>query len=82
MQELARDYEGKNCIVFGANSVVGVGISRFLSQEGVRLGLIDLDSYGQDALAENVGSPGGTVVYKTVSSGREDSFSGSCRRGR
>jgi 3-oxoacyl-[acyl-carrier protein] reductase len=74
MQELARDYEGKNCIVFGANSVVGVGISRFLSQEGVRLGLIDLDSYGQDALAENVGSPGSTVVYKTVSSGREDSF--------
>ena len=74
MREPTSDYEGKNCILFGASSVVGVEISRFLSQGGVNLGLIDLDSYRHDALVENVGHPGATVVYKTVLSGREDSF--------
>ena len=69
-----RDYKGKNCIVFGANSVVGMGISASLSQGGANLGLIDLDSYKHDALVENVGRPGATVVYKTVLSGRKDSF--------
>jgi NAD(P)-dependent dehydrogenase (short-subunit alcohol dehydrogenase family) len=74
MRELVCDYKGQNCIVFGANSVVGMEISASLSQEGANLGLIDLDSYRHDALAENVGRPGTTVVYKTVLSGREDSF--------
>ena len=69
-----RDYKGKNCIVFGANSVVGMEISTSLSQGGANLGLIDLDSYKHDALVGNVGHPGATVVYKTVLSGRKDSF--------
>ncbi|MBE9580711.1 MAG: SDR family oxidoreductase [Proteobacteria bacterium] len=69
-----RDYKGKNCIVFGANSVVGMEISASLSQGGANLGLIDLDSYKHDALVENVGHPGATVAYKTVLSGRKDSF--------
>ncbi len=74
MREPTRDYKGKNCIVFGANSVVGMEVSRFLSRGGANLGLIDLDSYRHDALVENVRNPGATVVYKTVLSGREDSF--------
>lgn len=69
-----RDYKGKNCIVFGANSVVGMEISTSLSQGGANLGLIDLDSYRHDALVENVEHPGTTVVYKTVLSGHEYSF--------
>ena len=32
MGELASDYEGKNGVIFGANSVVGTGISQFLSR--------------------------------------------------
>lgn len=68
------DYKGKNCIVFGANSVVGMEISTSLSRGGANLGLIDLDSYRYDALVGNVGHSGATVVYKTVLSGCEDSF--------
>ena len=74
MSELAGNYKGKNCVVFGANSIVGVGISKFLSQNGVNLGLVDIDSYKENTLMEKVRSPGAKVVYRTALSSNEESF--------
>ena len=74
MGELGSDYEGKNGVIFGANSVVGTGISQFLSRSGVNLGLIDLASYRHDSLAESIRETGSKVIYKTVLSGSEGSF--------
>lgn len=75
IQNLFSKYEGKNCIVFGASSSVGIGISRFLSQAGVNLGLIDIESYISDRNAENVNMDNGLVVKKTILSGQEESIS-------
>ncbi len=74
MRELTGDYEGKNCVVFGANSVIGAEVSKFLALNGVNLGLVDLYSYREDTLAEDMGSSGAKVIYKTVLSSSEDSF--------
>jgi NAD(P)-dependent dehydrogenase (short-subunit alcohol dehydrogenase family) len=68
----AGDYQGKNGIIFGANSAVGKGLARFLSRSGMNLGLIDLDSYESETLAENVAEAKSRIVYKTVPSGSEE----------
>ncbi len=73
MQNLFGKYKGKNCVVFGASSSVGIGISRFLSQAGVNLGLIDLESYLSDRKDEEVNLDNCLVVKKTVMSGQEES---------
>ncbi|MCD6401991.1 MAG: SDR family NAD(P)-dependent oxidoreductase [Anaerolineales bacterium] len=74
MQELMHDYKGKNCIIFGANSIVGMELSKFLSQKEVNLGLIDLESHKHNMLNEINGNSESRIVNKTVSSGNEDSF--------
>jgi NAD(P)-dependent dehydrogenase (short-subunit alcohol dehydrogenase family) len=74
-QNLFGKYKGKNCVVFGASSSVGMGISRFLSQAGANLGLIDLESYTSDREDEDVNMDNGLVVKKTVLSGQEKSIS-------
>lgn len=74
MKGLIKGCKGKNCVLFGANSTIGTGISEFLSRSGVNLGLIDLDSYKFSTLVERVENPSVKVVYKTVSSGNGDSF--------
>jgi len=75
MQNLSGKYEGKNCVVFGASSSVGIGISRFLSQAGANLGLIDLESYDSAKLVNEVNMDDGLCVKKSVISGQEESFS-------
>ncbi len=74
MKESTEEHEGKNCVIFGANSVVGVGIGKFLARSGINLGLVDIDSYKEDTLVEKVMGSRAKVVYRTVSSSSEESF--------
>ena len=67
-------YNGRNCLIFGANSFVGRGIGDFLSQNHVNLGLIDLDTYEDPALPENLKNPQTNVIYRTVPSGDRGAF--------
>lgn len=68
MGELSADYKGKCGIVFGANTVIGKALGRFLSRSGVKLGLIDLDSFRHDGLAQSLRETDARVMYKSVSS--------------
>lgn len=67
-------YNGRNCLIFGANSFVGRGIGEFLSQNNVNLGLIDLSSYKDTKIEDNIKKSRNKVTYKTVLSGDKDAF--------
>jgi 3-oxoacyl-[acyl-carrier protein] reductase len=67
-------YKGRNALVFGANSFVGKGVSEFLSQNHTNLGLIDLESYKDNRLAENLKDSQAKIIYKTVTSGDQLEF--------
>ena len=67
-------YKGRNGLIFGANSFVGRGMSEFLSQNHANLGLIDLESYKDTSLAENLKNSQNKVIYKTVTSGDKGAF--------
>ena len=66
-------YEGQNCIIFGINSYVGKTISKFLAQNHVNLGLIDLDSRKDNRIVDNFKKQN-KVMYKTVMSGNKDNM--------
>lgn len=68
------DYKNRNCLIFGANSFVGRGISDFLSRNHANLGLIDLESYKDTTVAENIEDSQSKVIYKTAASGDKDAF--------
>jgi 3-oxoacyl-[acyl-carrier protein] reductase len=67
-------YTGRRGLVFGANSFFGRTMSEYLSHSDVDLGLIDLDSRGNDMLAHTVGKSERQVLYRTVPPGNEDAF--------
>jgi nucleoside-diphosphate-sugar epimerase len=67
-------YKGRNALIFGANSFVGKGVSEFLSQNHTNLGLIDLESYKDTRLAENLNDSQAKIIYKTVTSGDQLAF--------
>lgn len=67
-------YNGRNCLIFGANSFVGKGLSKFLFQSQANLGLIDLNSHKDMTLAENLKNPQSKVVYRTAASGDMGAF--------
>lgn len=62
-------YQGKNCIIFGANSFIGKTIGKFLVQNNVNLGLIDLFSHEMNSVTSQ-----NKITYKTVKSGNQNSF--------
>jgi len=76
MIEPIADYKGRNCVVFGASSLVGREIGRHLARHGVNLCLIDLGPYRHDGLVEKVRESGSEarVIHQTVASGDEDGF--------
>jgi 3-oxoacyl-[acyl-carrier protein] reductase len=67
-------YAGRSGIIFGANSFLGRIMSDYLSQNGVNLGLIDLDSRKDDTLTHPLQKSGRRVFYRTVPLGDEDAF--------
>ena len=67
-------YKERNCLIFGANSLVGKGIGEFLTQNYANLGLIDLDSYKDAKLAENLKNYQTRAIYRTVESGDSSAF--------
>jgi NAD(P)-dependent dehydrogenase (short-subunit alcohol dehydrogenase family) len=64
-------YKGQNCIIFGANSFIGKLLSKFLSQNQVNLGLIDLVSHKDYQIVDPLYNEN-KVIYKIVNSGSED----------
>jgi NAD(P)-dependent dehydrogenase (short-subunit alcohol dehydrogenase family) len=68
------NYKERNCVIFGANSFFGKGISEFLSQKHANLGLIDLNSYKDATIVDNIKNSQNKVIYKTVASGDKDDF--------
>jgi NAD(P)-dependent dehydrogenase (short-subunit alcohol dehydrogenase family) len=66
-----KSYKGQNCIIFGANSFIGKLLSKFLSQNRVNLGLIDLVSHKDNQIADPLYNEN-KVIYTTVNSGIED----------
>jgi len=65
------NYRGKNCIIFGANSFVGKIIGKFLAQNNVNLGLIDLKSYANREILKGF-KKDNKIIYKIVESGNKD----------
>jgi NAD(P)-dependent dehydrogenase (short-subunit alcohol dehydrogenase family) len=65
------NYKGKNCIIFGANSFIGKTIGKFLGQNNVNLGLIDLKDYANREILNSFNKDN-KVIYKMVESGNKD----------
>lgn len=68
------NYKNRNCLIFGANSVIGRKTGGFLSQHHANLGLIDLEPYKETTLVERLNGSRTQPIYKTVTSGDRDSL--------
>ncbi len=66
-------YKGQNCIIFGVNTFIGKIVSKFLAQNQVNLGLIDLVSHKDEEITNNLNTQNKTI-YKTVKSGNKDNI--------
>ncbi len=66
-------YKGQNCIIFGVNTFIGKIVSKYLAQNQVNLGLIDLVSHKDEEITNNLNTQNKTI-YKTVKSGNEDNM--------
>jgi len=67
-------YEGRNGIIFGANSFFGREMIEFLSRRHVHLGLIDLDGYADASIAGIGKKYGTTSIYRMVTVASENAF--------
>lgn len=66
-----QSYQEKNGIIFGASSFVGKTIGNYLTQQGVNLGLIDLESHEGDMIEKNLEKQN-KIIYRTVKSGDQN----------
>jgi len=66
-----KSYRGQNCIIFGANSMIGKIIGKFLAQKDMNLGLVDLNCYKDSRIVKNFKKQN-NIIYQTVRSGDKE----------
>jgi 3-oxoacyl-[acyl-carrier protein] reductase len=74
------ELKGKNCVIFGADSSFGRGLSRHLAGIGLNLGLIDLTPKNSGDLVKNLGKAGVKLINLVVASGDLESFEKAVKR--
>ncbi len=66
LSQLSRSIAGSVAIVTGAASGMGRATAHLFADEGARLGIMDINSAGLDAVAQEICSVGGKVLALTV----------------
>ena len=66
LSQLSRSINGSVAIVTGAASGMGRATARLFADEGARLGILDIDGEGLEAVAQDIRSIGGDVLPLTV----------------
>jgi len=66
LSQLSRSIAGSVAIVTGAASGMGRATAHLFADEGARLGLLDINSAGLEAVADEIRSCGGQVLALTV----------------
>lgn len=66
LSKLSRSIRGSVAIVTGAASGMGRATARLFADEGARLGLLDINAQGLEAVADEIRAAGGEVFVRAV----------------
>ncbi|MEZ5568097.1 MAG: SDR family NAD(P)-dependent oxidoreductase [Halioglobus sp.] len=72
LSKLSRSIQGSVAIVTGAASGMGRATARLFADEGARLGLLDINAQGLEAVADEIRAAGGEVFVMAVDLAQRD----------